>query len=227
MTNLLLREAGAIGQAEALSATHSSILLRLFVSAAGRVKQWYATHHIAVDTSGKRSRSKEQLTGEGGGGGVFSSEDWEGLQDTLVQSLPALLKRFRGDDSSTELLADLLTCCDLPPATAAGASKATQSLMKVCMDMFESVQAERSLVKLSGVLRVWLEGSGKQQQAHVRGVTRQLLGGLLDRLCGSVEEIVRGKDQRGKSRGSAGSGSVGRGSSLNVRKEVTWPCLGR
>ena len=154
---LLLKESDEL-ISSALRPTLSSILLRIFVSSAMTLKEWYQitvlnqTEEIDEMKGGKQRKSFSKKLNDID---QDKSEEWESLNEHLLQSLPTLLKRFSDDKNNLSVLVRVLTCCNISLS-----NKALKGLLKSISDFFDSCSDDDVIDSLCKALREWTLGGG-------------------------------------------------------------------
>jgi hypothetical protein len=151
--SLLLRESDDL-ISTALRPSQSAILLRIFVSSALDLRDWYQQVRAAQNDEIDGMKGGKQRRGSFGNRlnteDQVMAEQWESLNEHLLRDLPMLLVRFRDDQANLSVLVSLLGCCDVSVS-----NKALKSLLKSVTDFFDSSSDEKVIVALCSALREW------------------------------------------------------------------------
>ena len=154
---LLLKESDEL-ISSALRPALSSILLRIFVSSAMNLKEWYQItilNQIDEIDEMKGGKQRKSFSKKLNDNDQDKAEEWESLNEHLLQSLPALLKRFSDDKNNLSVLVRVLTCCNISLS-----NKALKGLLKSISDFFDSCSDDDVIDSLSKALREWTLGGG-------------------------------------------------------------------
>lgn len=148
MVSLLLKESEVFSSGHALSAFHSTALLRLMLESA----------------RGLHARLAD------GGGGEAVQNSWSELQSTLGGALSRLFTRFGDDERNLLVLSSLLAYMDVSRAAS------SSGCLKVTVELFARCRDEALLFNLCSAWSGWAaearaEG-GVVGQAVVKSVSR-------------------------------------------------------
>ena len=158
MISLLLRESDEL-ISTALRPTLSSILLRIFVASALKLRDWYVQVKAAQNDEVDGMKGGKQRRGSFAN--RLDSDDQqkalqlESLNEHLLRDLPTLLTRFRDDPANLSVLVSLLGCCDVTVS-----NKALKSLLKSVADFFSLSSDENVICSLCTSLRGWTMAGG-------------------------------------------------------------------
>ena len=198
---LLLRESDEL-ISTALRPAQSSVLLIIFV-------------HCAVDLTNKRNGYTKALTLSNTDKQFL--ESWEALNENLHVHLPALLTRFKDDESNLSVLVELLDCCDF-----SSNERALKALMKVVLELVNSTRKENILKKLIASLCSWMQLSGTiagTVEVAVKGLVNNCLESILDSRA-QLQDIVQKQD--GDSESSAADAKASKRKSKSVSQVIAF-----